>query len=226
MLDATLGVRGLPQSATGQTSLLTGINAAKQLGRHHGPHPGPSLLPLLATQSLHAQMARAGLSCWHANGYSVHFLQLLERSRHRPLSAFAFSALSTGQRLLPQGNARTVDPLLTDPEETAGDLAQLCQEHDLVILEYWLLDYTGHRSPEKVPEALLRLWRLIESLRQYSLGLALVSDHGNAEENWHSAHTENPVPLVVSGPLATKLRPLRNLADFSPWLLEAGGLLE
>src|SRR3972149_10302661 len=35
--DATLGVDGLPQSASGQTTLLTGINAARQVGRHvHG----------------------------------------------------------------------------------------------------------------------------------------------------------------------------------------------
>ena len=33
-LDAVLGVKGRPQSATGQTSLFTGVNAAAVLGRH------------------------------------------------------------------------------------------------------------------------------------------------------------------------------------------------
>ncbi len=74
MLDATLGVRGLPQSATGQTSLthrkLTPPNSWVDITV---PAPDRSLLSLLATQSLYAQMARAGRSCWHANSYSVHF---------------------------------------------------------------------------------------------------------------------------------------------------------
>ena len=47
-LDATLGVPGLPQSATGQTTLLTGVNAARHIGHHQVGTPGPSLRPLLA----------------------------------------------------------------------------------------------------------------------------------------------------------------------------------
>ena len=32
--DARLGVDGLPQSATGQTTILSGINAARLIGKH------------------------------------------------------------------------------------------------------------------------------------------------------------------------------------------------
>ncbi len=51
-LDARLGVPGLPQSATGQTTLLTGHNAASAMGRHYGPWPGPTLRALLGQDSL------------------------------------------------------------------------------------------------------------------------------------------------------------------------------
>ena len=37
-LDACLGVPGLPQSATGQATLYTGVNAAQVMGRHKGIH--------------------------------------------------------------------------------------------------------------------------------------------------------------------------------------------
>ncbi|MBI3975273.1 MAG: metalloenzyme, partial [Armatimonadetes bacterium] len=37
--DATLGVPGLPQSATGQTALLTGLNAPALIGRHVTAYP-------------------------------------------------------------------------------------------------------------------------------------------------------------------------------------------
>jgi 2,3-bisphosphoglycerate-independent phosphoglycerate mutase len=51
-LDAALGVPGMPQSATGQTTLLTGHNAAAAMGRHYGPWPGPTLRALLRSDGL------------------------------------------------------------------------------------------------------------------------------------------------------------------------------
>jgi 2,3-bisphosphoglycerate-independent phosphoglycerate mutase len=41
-LDAGLGVDGLPQSATGQAVLMTGINIPAELGYHYGPKPNPA----------------------------------------------------------------------------------------------------------------------------------------------------------------------------------------
>jgi hypothetical protein len=36
-LDARLGVKGLPQSGTGQSALYTGLNTARMIGQHFGP---------------------------------------------------------------------------------------------------------------------------------------------------------------------------------------------
>src|SRR5215831_8556921 len=55
-LDATLGVAGLPQSATGQTTLFTGVNAARAMGRHHPGLPGPTLQAILRTESLFSKV--------------------------------------------------------------------------------------------------------------------------------------------------------------------------
>ncbi|HEY2923438.1 MAG TPA: hypothetical protein VGJ98_00560, partial [Candidatus Eisenbacteria bacterium] len=51
-LDASLGVPGLPQSATGQTSILTGINAPMAMGHHVSGFPGPTLRKILFEHSL------------------------------------------------------------------------------------------------------------------------------------------------------------------------------
>ena len=59
-LDATLGIPGLPQSATGQTTLLTGVNAARVLGRHQTGVPGPTLRPILERESLFLKLVQAG----------------------------------------------------------------------------------------------------------------------------------------------------------------------
>ena len=46
-LDACLGVPGIPQSATGQTAIFTGVNAAARLGRHSEGFPGPELRAII-----------------------------------------------------------------------------------------------------------------------------------------------------------------------------------
>ena len=50
--DASLGVRGRPQSATGQTALLTGLNAPQLLGEHYGPRPNAQLREMLQGETL------------------------------------------------------------------------------------------------------------------------------------------------------------------------------
>ncbi len=56
-VDATLGVDGLPQSGTGQTTLFTGVNAAQALGRHVPAFPGPRLKAIIEAEGLLAKVA-------------------------------------------------------------------------------------------------------------------------------------------------------------------------
>ncbi len=57
-LDACLGVPGLPQSATGQAALLTGINVPAELGHHYGPKPDPEVAAFLKNGSVFSQIPR------------------------------------------------------------------------------------------------------------------------------------------------------------------------
>ncbi len=75
-LDARLGVDGLPQSATGQTALLTGRNAAAAMGRHYGPWPGPTLQAMLAAGNLFDDGFASGGSLL-ANAYPARYLAAL-----------------------------------------------------------------------------------------------------------------------------------------------------
>jgi hypothetical protein len=68
-LDATLGVAGTPMSGTGQTALLTGINAPAEYGRHFGPWVPSTLRPVLRSESLLARAQAAGFSVAFANAY-------------------------------------------------------------------------------------------------------------------------------------------------------------
>lgn len=75
--DAGLGVPGRPQSATGHTTLLTGVNAAARIGRHLLGFPNEPLRRLLAERSLFRDLAARGLSGTYANAYRCAYLDVL-----------------------------------------------------------------------------------------------------------------------------------------------------
>jgi 2,3-bisphosphoglycerate-independent phosphoglycerate mutase len=89
--DATLGIPGLPQSATGQTTILTGINAARVIGEHSGPYPNPALRRILSEGNLFQWLTAAGRRVAFANAYPPVFFERLARNKARR-SAISFAA--------------------------------------------------------------------------------------------------------------------------------------
>ena len=69
-LDARLGVPGLPQSATGQATILTGINAPRRVGRHVSAIPDRRVRELLEEDNLFRMLRRAGRRGTFANAYT------------------------------------------------------------------------------------------------------------------------------------------------------------
>lgn len=200
-LDATLGVEGLPQSGTGQTSLLTGVNAARLLGHHQGPFPSPRLRPLLKG-GLYGWAIGVGLKVHHANAYRPEYLEKAMKRGRLLLSAFAQSALLAGLPLLLLGHPLALHPgFWEDPYREGVQAARMSQGVDLLVLEYWALDLAAHRAPEDLPNRFRELTPFLKGFLQEGGELLLTSDHGGAEEPWHPRHTRNPVPLVYSGPL-------------------------
>ena len=95
-LDATLGVDGIPQSGTGHATLLTGIDAVRRFGRHHGPWVPTALRPLVAERSVLARAKAAGRSVAFANAYPE---ELIRRVRLEPGAQSGLAAI--GRRLGP-----------------------------------------------------------------------------------------------------------------------------
>lgn len=221
VLDAHLGVEGLPQSGTGQTALLTGQNAAQILGCHQGPHPFSKLQTLLRQDSLQVWAARRGLQVLHANAYRQEYLERVQNSRRNLLSAFGFAAQAARLELLPIDHPHALLPAFwPEPEAAGARFARLAEQHSLTILEYWALDYAAHRLPEKLDERWIELDRFLEGFlnADSAATLILTADHGNAEEPWHTQHTLNPVPLVVYGSLAHLVPAMDSLTDLAPWI--------
>src|SRR5688572_6958522 len=58
--DASLGVEGRPQSASGQTTILTGVNVPAQLGYHKQGFPNSEMLEIIREHSIFRQLTHAG----------------------------------------------------------------------------------------------------------------------------------------------------------------------
>jgi hypothetical protein len=59
--DACLGVEGRPQSASGQTTILTGVNAPAAVGYHKQGFPNKALLEIIEQNSIFKQLNDAGV---------------------------------------------------------------------------------------------------------------------------------------------------------------------
>ncbi|WP_337867244.1 metalloenzyme [Meiothermus sp.] len=221
VLDARLGVEGLPQSGTGQTALLTGLNAAQILGYHQGPHPLSKLQILLRQDSIQIWAARQGLRILHANGYRQEYLGRVMGSRRNLLSAFGFAAKVAELELLPLDHPQALLPAFWPKPQAEGQrFARIAEEYDLTILENWALDYSAHRAQDKLEDRFIELDRFLDGFLNANpqATLVLTADHGNAEESWHTQHTYNPVPLVVYGPLANSVPAMNSLTSLVPWI--------
>ena len=59
--DPRLGIEGRPQSASGQTTILTGINSAQILGHHKQGFPNEKLREIIAEHSIFKQLKRKNI---------------------------------------------------------------------------------------------------------------------------------------------------------------------
>jgi 2,3-bisphosphoglycerate-independent phosphoglycerate mutase len=122
-------------------------------------------------------------------------------------------------------------PELTDKVVAAIDSAK----YDLIVLNYANTDMVGHTG--SLPAAIKAvetvdagLGRIAEAVEKQGGALLVTADHGNCElmrdpvtGGPHTAHTTNPVPVLLMGGGAKALRDGR-LADVAPTLLDLMGL--
>jgi len=245
-LDATLGVPGLPQSGTGQTSLFTGANGAVLAGKHFGPHPYSTLKPVIAARSIFRRLRDEGKSPLFANAFPRRFFDYVNAHRSR-MSVTTLSCATSGVPLLgaeelARGKAVSADitsagwhalgypdiPVI--PAAEAGKrLSRLSREHDFVLFEYWKTDKAGHAMNARESVSVLEtfdamLGGILDALDTDGTLLLLTSDHGNIEDLTTKTHTRHPVPLILYGQgallFADRFEPGADLTAVTPLLLE------
>ncbi len=234
-LDARLGFPGLPQSATGQTALLTGKNGAAIMAGHYGPYPGPTLKGVLDKGTLFSEVVAAGGRAGLANAFPPGYFAAVERGKRR-VNVPVYAAQAAGLPLLTlqdyaAGRALSadlsgaylhdLDPKLPRYrfEEAGSKLAHIAQDADLTFFDFWLSDSAGHRWSFEASVGLVEQLDAFLSGLVPALGdttLLLTSDHGNLEDKSTKSHTTNPVPLLALGPAAPAWAGVRDLLEVAP----------
>ena len=222
-LDATLGVEGLPQSATGQAVLLTGINVPREIGYHYGPKPNPEVAAYLNKgDTLFSWLRTTGKSAALLNAYPPRYFHGIDSGR-RLFSSIPLALTSAGFPLftkddLVAGRALSADftgegwhgflgltdtPILT-PQAAGRKMADLAAQYDFSFFEYWASDYAGHKQNMPAAVSLLEtfdgvLGSLLEAWDDNHGLILITSDHGNLEDLSTRRHTEAAVPCLLIG---------------------------
>ena len=140
--------------------------------------------------------------------------------------------------LVPSPKVETYD---LKPEMSAVEVTDKVVEainsrkYDCIILNYANPDMVGHtgnldaaiKAIETIDEC---VGRVVEAINANEGVLIITADHGNAEQMLdyktgepHTAHTTNPVPLILVGKEDVKLKEGK-LADLAPTMLKLMGL--
>ena len=140
--------------------------------------------------------------------------------------------------LVPSPKVATYDlkPEMSEPEVTEKVVEAINSgKYDSIILNYANSDMVGHTgSMEAAIKALEAVddgvGKVVEAMKNNGGVLLVTADHGNSEQmidyttgEPHTAHTTNPVPLILVGMENTKLKSGK-LADLAPTMLDIMGL--
>lgn len=221
-IDPNLGVKGLPQSATGQAVLLTGINIPAELNYHYGPKPNPEVAQYLDGKTIFSKTIKANKKTALLNAYPPRYFDGIDSGK-RLYSSIPLALTNAGLSLFTdkdyyEGRALSADftgegwreflgfpeaPLF-DPHTAGLKLGELAKGYDFSFFEYWASDYAGHK--QDMPSAIKQLETfdsvlagLLESWQNEDGLILLTSDHGNMEDLSTRKHTAANVPLLLFG---------------------------
>jgi 2,3-bisphosphoglycerate-independent phosphoglycerate mutase len=234
--DPRMGVEGRPQSASGQTTILTGVNAPAAVGYHKQGFPNKALLEIIQHHSIFKQLRDAGVEpVTFANAYTSWFFA----ERPRWVSATTAAVEAAGMTFRTVADLQNDEAIFMDftnriliergekvsertEQEAAIVLAKLTRENRFTLYEYFITDKAGHAQDMELAKKVLASLALFvrELLARVDLERTMViltSDHGNIEDLSSRNHTLHAVPTIVWGAQRERIAArIQTLADITP----------
>jgi hypothetical protein len=245
-IDPSMGIKGLPQSATGQTALWTGINAPRVVGRHISGFPSFTLKKIINEYSVIKIFEENGYKASFINCYNPKYIEHIEKNpKHISASTMVqlaakkslntFDDLREGRGLYMDINhlvlkeyAKDIlssdDPLLQerDPYKMGKLFCEIVSNYDLSIYEFFLTDKVGHDQNWDMAKRVIHTVEafmngIIENFPKEKGQLILSSDHGNLEDLSVGTHTTNLVPCFLYGKHTEEIKhTVKALCDIVP----------
>ena len=234
--DPRLGIDGRPQSASGQTTILTGVNAPALIGYHKQGFPNKPLLEIIGRYSIFRQLSEAGVQpITFANAYTSRYFT----ERPRWISATTAAVEAAGMRFRTVDDVRNDNAVFMDytnriliergedvsersEHEAAAVLSRIVSQNRFTLYEYFITDKVGHLQDRDAARSVLTSLALFlrETLIKLDLNrtaVILTSDHGNIEDLSSRNHTLHAVPTIVWGAQRKRIAArIKNLADITP----------
>jgi 2,3-bisphosphoglycerate-independent phosphoglycerate mutase len=130
-----------------------------------------------------------------------------------------------------------LQPEMSAPEVSDKLVEAIETGYDLIVVNFANPDMVGHTGKLDAAIAACEavdagLGRAVAALKKAGGAMIVTADHGNCEQMWdpvtngpHTAHTVNPVPVIVmGGPAGKTVRSGGRLADLAPTVLDLMGL--
>lgn len=239
-IDVCLSVPGLPQSATGQATMFTGVNAPVFMGRHCEGFPGPSLRKKIQEDNIFMALRRKGRRVKFADAFLVDTPDEIAARRFKSVTTvmaltapetIAFTDdLADDQAVMQDLTRETIQDRFPDipvvaPEDAAEHLFGLARAYDFTLYEFFQTDVAGHSMDYTRACNVLRLYDrflapLLRLTEAAGITLLMTADHGNIENMSERGHTRNPVPFIAFGPQEAEIRAhVKSLVDVTPAIL-------
>lgn len=238
--DPRMGIEGRPQSASGQTTILTGVNIPQTLGYHKQGFPNAAMRAILEEHSIFLQLENLKIEPnIFANAYTPKFFE----SEPRWKSATTVAVEAATMRF------RTLEDLINEtalfhdftnqhlilsgfkvgertPEQAGKILAKIAAQHRFTLYEHFITDKIGHdqdlaAAKTHLPRLAAFVRAVLANVDLNETTILLTSDHGNAEDLSKRNHTLNDVPTMAWGKSKDLVAArVRTLADITPAIIE------
>ena len=235
-----LEIEGRPQSASGQTTILTGVNAPKTLGFHKQGFPNQILREVIAENSIFLQLKQRKIEPnVFVNAYTPQFFQ--ETPRWKSATTCAVEAADLQFRRLPDllgekalfhdfTNQNLIDrgfnvPIFS-PVKAGRILADFTNNYRFTLYEHFITDKIGHdrdfaKAEKHLPVLAAFVRAVLQNINLENTTVILTSDHGNIEDLSIRNHTLNDVPTIVWGRKSEEISTqIKDLTDITSAILQ------
>ena len=228
-----IGEPGFDAFDTGPRPRLSGLLGMVDYSKQHNEYMTTAYPKKQVVNTLAESVAAHGLRQFH----------IAETEKYPHVTFF----LNGGKEAPEQGETRymaaspkvatyDLQPEMSAPEVAEHLAAAIREQYDLIVVNFANPDMVGHtgdlQAAIKACEAVdAGLGLALDALAEVGGAMIVTADHGNCETmidpvtgGPHTAHTTNPVPVIlIGGPQGARLHKGR-LADLAPTLLQLMGL--